>query len=395
MSNNVSVEAKKFVPQSNLMVFALMAIGLVSFFVGITSDAPRIWRAYLMNHTLFMGLAIGAFFILIVHNLASSGWIVALRRVPEAMASYFLGACAFMAILFFGLNKIYPWTNHAFMESDHMLHHKVGYFSMPFFAARVIFFLVVVAIFSSKMLCNSTKQDETGATELTLKQKPLAALSLVLFAPLFTVFSVDLIKSLEPKWFSTMFGVYLFIGFVQATFAMIILLINFLKKQGYLSIVRDDHYHDLGKFMFGFTVFYAYIGVSQYLLIWYANLPEETTFYMAREVPGWLPVSIALPIVRFLLPFLLLLPRAAKRCPKYLGIVACLVIFGEWLDLNYLVMPTFSPSKFVVGWQDIGMFLGFLGFFLFFVRRYLAKHNTVPVKDPYLHESLNHHVIYS
>ena len=391
----MKVEAKKLElnPQTNALVFGLMAVGLLSFVAGLLTDAPRIWRAYLLHHTLFMGFSIGAAFFLVVHYLSSSGWVVAVRRVVEAMTNYFLASIAFTVVLFFGLGKIYPWMDHAFMGSDHLLHHKEGYFSLGFFVIRALFFFAVVAFLSQKMICNSLSQDTEGGVERTNKQKTLSAIFLVTFAPLFTVFSVDFIKSLEPKWFSTMFGVYVFIGFVQASIAMMILIINMLRRHGYLSIVKDDHYHDLGKYMFGFTIFWAYIGVSQYLLIWYANIPEETTFYLAREVNGWLPVSIALPVVRFVLPFLLLLPRGAKRCSKYLGAVACLVIFGEWLDLNYLVMPTYFPQGFSVGWQDIGMFLGFLGFFAFFVRKFLAKNATVPVKDPYLHESVHHHVM--
>ncbi|MGZ3693595.1 MAG: molybdopterin oxidoreductase, partial [Bdellovibrionota bacterium] len=192
---------------------------------------------------------------------------------------------------------------------------------------------------------------------------------------------------------STMFGVYVFIGFVQATSAAMILVARRLKKAGYLEVVTDDHFHDMGKYMFGFTVFWAYIGVSQYLLIWYANLPEETTFYLMRQTPGWVWVSMALPLVRFVLPFLLLLPRAAKRNSAYLEKVALLVVFGEWLDCNYLIMPAFSRSGFTFSWMDIGMFLGFLGFFAFAVRRFLSKNHTVPVNDPFLHETMHHHVM--
>lgn len=392
----MKVDAKKLElsAQTTMMAIVLMAIGVASFFLGLSTDAPRIWRSFLLNHLFFQGLSIGAIFFLVIHYLSSSGWVVAVRRVTEAMANYFMVAAAFTLVLFFGLGKIYPWTSHEFM-SEHALHHKAAYFSNTFFIARVVAFLLVVIAISQKMICNSTRQDEEGGVALREQQKTFSAIYLVLFAPLFTVFSVDLIKSLEPKWFSTMFGVYVFIGFVQASIAMTILIVKVLRKRGHLSLVREDHYHDLGKYMFGFSIFWGYIGVSQYLLIWYANLPEEITFYTAREVPGWLPISILLPILRFGIPFLGLLPRAAKRCDKYLGAMACLVLFGEWIDLNYLIMPTFFPAGFHIGWQDMGMFLGFLGAFIFTVRKFLAKHNTVPVKDPYLHESVNHHVIYS
>lgn len=377
---------------TNTLVYALMGIGVLSFAVGLLTNAHRAWYSYLLNHTFFMGLGIGAFFFLIIHYLAFAGWNVAIRRVTESFASYLIFAFAFNLILFLGLSHIYSWTNHDLMVNDHILHGKTGYFALPFYIARTVFFFMATVFFAMKMICNSTKQDEEGGLDLLNRQKPLAALGLVIFAPMFTIFSVDLIKSLDPKWFSTMFGVYVFIGFVQATAAATILVVRRLQKAGYLQVVTADHFHDMGKYMFGFTVFWAYIGVSQYLLIWYANMPEETTFYLARQANGWVWVSILLPIVRFVLPFLLLLPRAAKRNSAYLEKIALIVVFGEWLDLFYLIMPAYAPHV-SFSWTDIGLFLGFLGFFAFAVRRFLSRHHTVPVNDPFLHETMHHHVM--
>lgn len=391
----MKLEAKKLAlnPSTNALVYGLMAIGVASFGAGMMMNAKRMWFAFLINHALFLGLGIGAVFFLVIHYLAFAGWNVAVRRVTESFASYVWVGAIFGIVMLFGLSHVYPWTNHEWMHADHMLHGKVGYFGTAFYAARVIAFFAVVSFFAWKMIGNSVAQDEEGGVARLNAQKPLAALFLVMFAPMFTVFSVDLIKSLEPKWFSTMFGVYVFIGFVQAFVAAAILTVRMLQRHGYLQVVTADHFHDLGKYLFGFSVFWAYIGVSQYLLIWYANLPEETTFYLARQKPGWVWVSILLPIVRFVAPFLLLLPRMAKRTPAYLEKVAALVFVGAWLDLNWLIMPNYSPESFTLSIWDIGLFLGFLGFFAFAVRRFLSKHNTVPVKDPFLHETLHHHVM--
>lgn len=390
----MKLEAKKLTlnPTTNALMYGLMAIGVASFVGGLFLNAQRTWFAYLLHHSLFLGLGIGALFFMVMHYLAFAGWNVAVRRVSEGMASYIFFAILFNVVLFFGLSKIYPWTNHELMETDHLLHSKVGYFGLTFYVIRVLAFFGVLAFFTWRILNNSTAQDEEGGVERLNRQKPLSALFLVLFAPMFTVFSVDLIKSLDPKWFSTIFGVYVFIGFLQASIAAMIVIIRMLQRHGYLEIVTADHFHDLGKYLFGFTIFWAYIGVSQYLLIWYANLPEETSFYLARQVPGWLWVSILLPVIRFVLPFLLLLPRMAKRTPAYLEKVAWLVLLSAWVDLNWLIMPTFSPNGFTFSIWDLGMLLGFLGFFGFAIRRFLSKHPTVPVKDPFLHETLHHHV---
>jgi hypothetical protein len=377
---------------TNGLVFGLMGIGLLSFIAGMFINAPRTWHAFLLNHSLFMGLGIGGLFFLVIHYLAFAGWNVALRRISESFASYLVVALLFQVVLFFGLGKIYPWTNHELMANDHLLHGKQGFFSLPFYIARAAVFFAVVIFFSWKLIQNSTRQDSEGGVELLNKQKPLSAMFLVLFAPLFTIFSVDLIKSLDPKWFSTIFGVYVFVGFVQASVAASILTIRMLQKKGYLQIVTADHFHDLGKYMFGFSVFWAYIGVSQYLLIWYANVPEETTFYLLREQSSWLWVSLALPLLRFVLPFLLLLPRMAKRTPAYLEKIAVIVLIGAWVDLFWLIMPYFSPKGVSFSIFDIGLFLGFLGVFAFCVRRFLSRHAMVPEKDPFLHETMHHHV---
>lgn len=381
---------------TNGFVYALMGIGVVSFAAGLMLSPGKVWTAYLLNHSLFMGLGIGALFFLVIHYLAAGGWNVAVRRVTESFASYLFFAVVFNILIFFGLGKIYPWANPEYlhlMEHDHIFQGKLGYFSSGFFSVRVLIFFAVICFFAWKMISNSVSQDNEGGKELWMSQKPLASLFLVLFAPLFTVFSIDSIKSLDPKWFSTMFGVYVFIGFVQASVAATILVVRMLQRHGYLQVVTADHFHDLGKYLFGFSIFWAYIGVSQYLLIWYANLPEEITFYLAREHGTWIWISLLVPALRFVLPFLLLLPRMAKRTPAYLEKVAVIVFVGAWFDLNWLIMPTSSPEGFSFSIWDIGMFLGFLGFFAFAVRGFLSKHATVPTQDPLLHETLHHHVM--
>ncbi|MGZ3738575.1 MAG: hypothetical protein ACXVB9_04320, partial [Bdellovibrionota bacterium] len=364
---------------------------LAGLFMG---DGKRVWEAFLVYHSLSMGLAIGAIFFLVIHYLAAAGWNVGIRRVTEGYASYFFVAAIFNVVLLIGQNKIYPWSNLEFMNSSKVLQGKIGYFSTGFFSARVLVFTAVVFLLAWQILGNSTKQDEEGGVELSNRQKPLSALFLVLFAPLMTMFSVDVIKSLDPKWFSTMFGVYVFIGFVQASSAMTIVTVYQLKKAGYLTWVTDDHYHDMGKYLFGWSIFWAYIGVSQYLLIWYANLPEEITFYLQRQTPGWVWFQMLMPTLRFVLPFLLLLPRAAKRNPKYLVKVAYIVLFGAWLDVYLMIMPNYSPESFGFSFlYDIGLFLGFTGILIFTVRRFLSRNLLLPIKDPHVHETLHHHVM--
>jgi hypothetical protein len=340
-----------------------------------------------------MGLAIGSLFFLMIHYLSLAGWNVAAKRVSESLAFYLFLAFVFNVLLFFGLGKVYPWTNHAWMMSSEVMRGKISYFSTSFYVIRSLIFFALILIATWKLLGNSLAQDEEGGTELMLRQKPVAALFLVFFGPFFTVYSVDLIISVEPKWFSTVFGVYLFIGFVQAAIAALVIAIYLLQRKGYLEVVTPDHFHDMGKYLFGFSIFWAYIAIAQYLLIWYANLPEETAFYLRRSAPGWHWADWAVPTLRFGLPFLLLLPRFTKRNAAYLSAVSVLVLLGSWLDLYWLVMPSISPQTASISVWDIGVSIGFLGFFAFAIRYFLSRHPTVPLKDPLLHETLHHHVM--
>ena len=206
---------QKLKPGSNALFYVMVAIGIATIGAGRATDAARMWRSYLLGNMLFLGMGVGAMVFLVVHYLASSGWFVAIRRIPEAFASTLKYGFLTTLVLFAGLGKLYPWMNHELMHSDHLLHQKSGYFSTAFFVTRVILFFIVVLFFAHKILQNSLRQDTEGGLALRDNQKRVSAAFLVMFAPLFTLFAIDLVKSLEPKWFSTIFGVYMFSGFMQ------------------------------------------------------------------------------------------------------------------------------------------------------------------------------------
>ncbi len=218
---------------------------------------------------------------------------------------------------------------------------------------------------------------------------------LLTFALTFSLFGVDLLMSLQPHWFSTVYGIYLFGGLFQSTMAAMILLIQYCRNRGLLTgYVDDNHMHDLGKFMFAFTVFWAYIAYSQYMLIWYANLPEETIFFLPRVTGPWMYMSAFLLLFKFVVPFLALLSRRAKRNPAMLGTVAVLILVMQYVDIHWLVYPNFNAEEVILGLPEILIWAGFGGSFLFTVTRFLSQHPIVPVNDPRIQESLHHHVVY-
>lgn len=252
--------------------------------------------------------------------------------------------------------------------------------------------LAIWLFFSYKLVKNSLAQDSTGDYKYTLKNRVLAPAFLVLFALTFTMVSFDQLMSLEPHWFSTIFGVYCFAGLFYSNLAATCLLTLYLGSKGKLEgIVNENHLHDLGKFMFAFTVFWAYIGFAQFMLIWYANLPEETSYYLQRFHGGWAGVSILLLVGKFMIPFFVLLPRDAKRNTKILAFVGVFMLLAQWVDVLWMVQPVFSVEGPQFGLPEVGVALGFLGVFGLAVSRFLAKNNVVAIGDPRLAESVYHH----
>lgn len=370
-------------------------VGLIVFVAGLIKDPQRIWFAFLVSFFYFLCLSMGGLFFTAIQHVTSAGWSVNIRRIPESFVSFLPIAGVAALVMLFGLNHLYEWTNLQEVAHDHILQAKQGYLNVPFFIVRVILFFAIWIYFGRKIVGNSVAQDLSGDENLTLKNLSTSVKFLLVFALSFSLFSVDFLMSLEPHWYSTIYGVYCFAGLFQSTIALMVIVTVYLSKKGLLrGLVSENHYHDLGKFMKGFTVFYAYIAFSQFILIWYANLPEETIFYLNRGQGMWLAISWSLLIFKFIVPFLLLLPKWAKRNPTQLVLVATIIMIMQYVDIYWLVYPTLDNSSVQFGWQEVGMFLGFMGLFAFSVSRFLENHNLVPIKDPRIEESIHHHVTY-
>ena len=397
MSVQISHLPKFEAPKSFKTLYSVfMFLGLMGFVFTLISDPQRAWSAYLVSFFYFVSLALGGAFFTSIQHLTKAGWSVGIRRIPEAFM-VFLKPGFGLALIFLGLGSLhlYEWMNAELVGSDYLLQKKQGYLNLPFFTVRVLGSFIVWILLASKILLNSTKQDQTGDVELTKKNVKLSVIFILFFALSFTFFTVDLLMSLEPHWFSTMIGVYAFAGLFQSSLAAFILVLFYLMKQGHLKdIVSSHHIHDLGKFLFGFTVFWAYIAYSQFMLIWYANLPEESFYYLTRTTGPWIGVSLFLIIFKFIVPFFALLNRWSKRDPRHLSAVCILILFTQYVDIYWLVYPSFYKTEIVFGLSEIVIFLGFLGVFLWSVSSFLTKNNIIPIRDPRLEESLKHEVTY-
>ncbi len=371
-------------------IFAV--IGVVTFAAGLYLQPQRAWPNFLLNYFFFLVLSLFGVFFTALQHVTNAYWSVTVRRFSEALMSYLPVALVLGFVIILGRHHLYEWTHTEAVAHDELLNLKAPYLNSTFFIIRYLVCLGLWIFFGMKMRANSLKQDTSGDAQHTVSNIKLSAIFLPLFAVSFTLVSIDLTMSLQPHWFSTMYGVYCFAGMFYSGISLLAVMLIYSKRQGALSdqLFNENHLHDLGKFMFAFTVFWAYIMFSQFMLIWYANLPEETTYYLLRLNPQWRYVAIFWLLVHFIIPFFVLLPRGVKRNQKILFRMGLFMLLTQWLDVYILVMPVFSNTGPVFGWIELGTFLGFLGIFIISVGRFLEKVPVVPVKDPRMMECLSH-----
>lgn len=374
------------------LFLACIVLGVALFAVGLSVDARRTWASFVLNHFFFLSLGLGGIFFAAIQWLTGSMWSAPVRRVSESFTAYLPAAMVFFGILYFGIHHVFEWSHPEHVRGDLILEGKVAYLNIPFFLIRNFVAFGLWIFFAKKMIGNSVAQDASGDIKYTDKNRVLAPGFLILFAITFTMASFDLLMSLDPHWFSTMFGVYTFSGLFYSTLALICILTIVLRRQGALkNFVNENHLHDLGKLMFAFTVFWAYIGFSQFMLIWYANMPEETGYFMTRMQGGWLYVSIFLLVGKFMAPFFLLLRRENKRSEGRLLFVGVWMLASQWIDLLWLVQPEFFREGPRVSWYELGVFIGFMGVFGSLVLRFLSKNSVVAIGDPKLSTAVFHH----
>ena len=438
-------------PRLKTAFAVLVFVGAAAFAAGLAFAEPeRVWSAFLTASLFFLFLSLGGVFFTSLQYVTNAVWSVNLRRLMESLGSYLpIAFAAALTCFLAGGDSLYSWLNPEIVAEDPILIGKSPYLNRSFFLIRLIGFFSLWIIFARKFSGFSLKgflrknggdparSAETAkaaasaekAGEQTLAGKALAALRgggetsdlvssdaeesksggpaerssafklsiafLAVFSLSFTFFCMDALMSLEPHWQSAVFGVLCFAGLFQSSVAALILLTVYCMKQGALKgFVNENHLHDLGKFLFGCTIFWAYIAFSQYMLIWYANMPEEAAYYYHRSHHGWEWISLSLPLFKFAVPFLFLLPRAAKRSPRRLVCISLLVLLMQYIEIYWMVYPAYDPHHIRFGFLEPALFAGFAGLFLFSLFRSLKAAPLVPFKDPGSGESSAHAVHY-
>jgi len=367
----------------------LLAAGAAAALFELRADPVRGWTDLLVCAFLFLALALAGQVFLAIHYAASAGWWTAFRRVPEALMSLVPLAALPMLAIWLGRHALYSWMRPGALESDPVLKAKSAYLNEPLFLLRMIFFLALWSLFSVLLRRASLAQDAGPGLAQHRRMVRLSAAFLVLFAITFSLASFDWLMSLQPRWTSTMFAIYMFAGLFQAGIAAIALAVARLSRSGLAGSVTPKHLHDLGKLLFAFSIFWAYIWVCQYLLIWYGNLSEEIPYFAVRTRGAWLPLFALVPVLRWLLPFVVLLPQWTKRNPKILAGIAGVVLLGSWLDIYMNVAPAVLPGP-RLGAPELLIAAGFAALLWLTATRALASAPLLPRNDPFLGESLRH-----
>jgi len=366
----------------------------------------RFFHAYLLSFFFYLSLSLGALFFVLLHHLTRAGWSVVVRRVAEFLAANLL-LLAFLALpivfpVVFGNAALYPWAGAENIRGDELLERKAIYLNPGFFALRCAFYFAVFGLLARHYLKRSVAQDRSGDVEISRRLDGLSGFAMAGYALTLTFAAFDLLMSLDPHWFSTIFGVYVFAGSAAGGYALLIVALLLLQRRGRLGrTVTVEHYHDLGKLLFAFVFFWGYIAFSQFLLIWYANLPEETGWYRIRMSGAWAGVSLALLFGHFVLPFVGLLSRSAKRSRLILGFWAVWMLAAHWLDCYWLVFPQYtSRGVFVpqltpdagpaIPWPGLELLclVGLGGLYVASAVSLARGCALVPVRDPRLAESL-------
>jgi hypothetical protein len=365
-------------------------LGLAVCALGVFLNSPQFFRSYLYGYLFWINVTLGCFSILMLHHLVGGGWGFAIQRLLEAGAWLFpLMALLFLPLLF-GMKDLYLWARPDEVAHDVLLQHKQPYLNVPFFLIRSLFYFL--AWMGVAYLLNrwSLRRDETGDMSLTRRIKLCSGFGLVVYGGTVTFASVDWVMSLEPHWFSTIYGVIFIVGNALTTLALMIIVLGRLSTQKPLAdLVSPQHFHDLGNLMLAFVMLWAYIAFSQYIIIWSGNLPEEATWYVHRMTGGWQSVAMALIGFHFIAPFLLLLSRNTKRRTETVSVVAGAMILMRLIDLFWLVMPSFHKAKFHIHWLDFAAPIGIGGVWLAAFIWQVQKRPLLPLRDPRLDEILS------
>jgi hypothetical protein len=364
-------------------------LGIVLCAIGFLVDSRQFFYSYLAAYTFWLTIVVSGLFFVMLQHLVNAVWSIVVRRLAESL----MMAIPLMAILFipviFGIHDLYLWSHPDVVATDKILQGKSGFLNIGFFIVRSVVYFAVWFLLAWSVYKASIAQDSGFDEKRVARVRRISAIGVILFAFTVTYAAFDWIMSLDPHWYSTIFGVYVFAGGLLAVIAFMSLAFIYLRKQGILKDeVTMEHYHDLGKLLFAFMVFWAYIAFSQYLLIWYADIPEEIIWYQHRWVGSWKIFSLLIPIGHFGIPFVIMITRGAKRSLKMMTVMSLWLLAMHWVDVYWLVLPNLSHENMQLSWMDAASLLAVTGLVISMFWRTFTSNAVLPVTDPRLGASI-------
>jgi len=370
---------------NTLQRYALGA-GLAAFalsVIGAFIEPVQFFQSYLVSLVFWISIALGALFLTLLHHLTGAKWSVVLRRFFENIMTLIPWLALLFIPLFFGLSHLYEWSHSPL--HDELLAHKSPYLNVRFFILRNVLYFCIWSALAMALYRASRRQDVGGTGQPFVR---LSAPGVILSALTVTFAAFDWLMSTEAHWYSTIFGVYFFGASTLAAIAVVTLTALFFRRRNMLrDAITASHYHDLGKLLFTFTIFWAYIAFSQYFLIWYANIPEETVWYAHRWTGSWKSVSLLLVFGHFIVPFFTLMTRAAKSHLSFLTLISLWLLAMHWLDLHWIVSPVFHPDGLSLSWLDFTTLLAVGGCAVAALARRFGAAPLIPINDPNLSET--------
>lgn len=369
---------------------ALILLGIAAFVYGFLTNPDRSWANLLLNNYYFLSLAIGASFFIGIQYITQSGWSSMFKRVPEAMTSYIPYAAVFMLLIYFGMHAIYHWSEPGAAAHDELIAHKTPYLNVPFFFIRMVIFFGLWILMTRLLRKVSLKEDLEGGLKHFEKSEFLSKVHIFMLAITFTLGTFDWIMSIDVHWYSTLFALKNFVAAFFHAAAVIALFIILLNDRGYFKDLNKSHLLDFSRYIFILCIIWGYFWFAEFMLIWYAHIPEETIYIAQRWEEGWIYLFYTNIFINWFVPFIALMSRNIDRSKLALKIISIVLIIGYWIDLYLQIFPG-SVGEFSIGFIEIGAFLGFAGLFALLTGIALSRANLIPKNHPYLEESLYHH----
>jgi hypothetical protein len=396
MSDNRYVYQKRELPSYiGKIGYFLLAVGVILGALSYILNPPRASFSYLTSYMYLVSIGIGSLFLVALEYAAGAVWSTPFRRIVEFLSASVPLLIILALPLVFNLDHLFLWANKLTVMNDENLQQKTAYLNVPFQLIRLGFILITWIIFYWVLTKNSRKQDLSGDQKLTAKNVRISMGFLIWFAISISIIAVDWMLSIEPHWYSTIFGVYYFAGTAWASLAALTLIVVLLRENGYLTDkIKKDHYYSLGTLLFAFTCFWGYIAFSQYVLIWYGDLPHETSWFFHRWGGIWSVLSTTLVVAHFIVPFFALLSFPSKTSAKRLKFMSIWILIVHFLDIYWLVMPGMKVELggYYFSWSDLVFPIAVVGLLMIIFNMMAKKQNLIPIGDPKLQRGFDFHL---